>query len=109
MKREGTKIYPRDHVYVKREPWDLLLSKISALKVDIEELEAVGVIDIVQRLQSGFDVERVNKKFFEEFKLQHTALLDPESGIQGITNESDRRWYASVMENNRVLLKNLGC
>ena len=35
VKREGTKVYPRDHVYVKREPCDLLLSKVTALKVSI--------------------------------------------------------------------------
>ena len=44
VKREGTKVYPRDHVYVKREPCDLLLSKVSALYVSMEELESISVI-----------------------------------------------------------------
>ncbi len=102
VKREGAKLYPRDHVYVKREPCDLLLSKISALKVDIAELEdAVPVIDIAQRLQTGFDVERVTKKFFEEFKQQHAEFLGL---IQGIDNEADKRWYTSVILNRLMFV-----
>lgn len=104
VKQDGTKIYPRAHVYSKFEPCDLLLSKISALKVDIDELEDVTVIDIAERLQVGFDVEKVTKKFFEQFKLQHTALLDISSGIQGIDNEADRRWYASIVLNRLMFV-----
>ncbi|MBW4619535.1 MAG: putative DNA binding domain-containing protein [Cyanosarcina radialis HA8281-LM2] len=104
VKQEGTKIYPRDHAYVKQEPCDLLLSKISALQVDLEELETISVIDIADRLQRGFDVERVTKRFFEEYKLQHTALLDSQVGIQGIANEADRRWYASVILNRLMFV-----
>ena len=56
VKRDGTKIYPRAHVYLKLEPCDLLLSKISALEVNINELEDVSVIDIAERLEKGFNV-----------------------------------------------------
>jgi hypothetical protein len=103
VKREGTKIYPRDHVSIKREPCDLLLSKISALEVDLTELEAgaPSVIDIAQRLQTGFDVERVTKRFFEDFKQQHVEFLKV---IRGIDNETDRRWYTSVILNRLMFV-----
>lgn len=103
VKREGTKIYPRDHVCIKREPCDLLLSKISALKVDLAELEAgaPSVIDIAQRLQTGFDVERVTKRFFEDFKQQHVEFLKV---IRGIDNETDRRWYTSAILNRLMFV-----
>ena len=101
VKREGTKLYPRDHVYVKREPCDLLLSKVTALKVDLEELETLSVIDVAQRLQAGLDVERVTKKFFEEFKQQHVEFL---SVIRGIDKETDRRWYTSVLLNRLMFV-----
>jgi hypothetical protein len=101
VKREGTKLYPRDHVYVKREPCDLLLSKVTALKVDLEELETLSVIDVAQRLQTGLDVERVTKKFFEEFKQQHVEFL---SVIRGIDKETDRRWYTSVLLNRLMFV-----
>ena len=101
VKREGTKLYPRDHVYVKREPCDLLLSKVTALKVDLAELETLSVIDVAQRLQAGLDVERVTKKFFEDFKQQHVGFL---SVISGIEKETDRRWYTSVLLNRLMFV-----
>ncbi|MEG4272732.1 MULTISPECIES: Eco57I restriction-modification methylase domain-containing protein [unclassified Microcoleus] len=101
VKREGTKLYPRDHVYVKREPCDLLLSKVTALKVDLEELEKLSVIDVAQKLQAGLDVEQVTKKFFEEFKQQHVEFLNV---IRGIDKETDRRWYTSVLLNRLMFV-----
>ncbi|MEG4533461.1 Eco57I restriction-modification methylase domain-containing protein [Microcoleus sp. D2_18a_D3] len=101
VKREGTKLYPRDHVYVKREPCDLLLSKVTALKVDLEELEKLSVTGVVERLQAGLDVEQVTKKFFEEFKQQHVEFL---SVIRGIDKETDRRWYTSVLLNRLMFV-----
>lgn len=103
VKREGSKLCPREHFYVKRQPGDLLLSKISALKVDRAELEdgEPSVIDIAQRLQTGFDVERAAKRFFEEFKQQHTEFLGV---VQGIDNEADRRWYTSVILNRLMFV-----
>jgi hypothetical protein len=101
VKQEGTKLYPRDHVYVKREPCDLLLSKVTALKVDLAELETLSVIDVAERLQAGLDVEQVTKKFFEEFKQQHVEFL---SVISGIEKETDRRWYTSVLLNRLMFV-----
>ncbi|MCT7979637.1 ATP-binding protein [Laspinema olomoucense] len=101
VKRDGNKLYPRDHVYVKREPCDLLLSKISALYVSLEELESLSVIDVAQRLQAGLDVERITKKFFEDFKQQHLEFL---SAIRGIDKEGDRRWYTSVLLNRLMFV-----
>jgi len=101
VKRDGQKLYPRDHVYVKREPCDLLLSKISSLKISLAELETLSVIDIAQRLQAGLDVERVTKKFFEEFKQQHVEFLNL---IRGIDKDTDRRWYTSVLLNRLMFV-----
>ncbi|WP_341735923.1 hypothetical protein [Microcoleus sp. CAWBG640] len=101
VKQEGTKLYPRDHVYVKREPCDLLLSKVTALKVELAELETLSVIDVAQRLQAGLNVEPVTKKFFEEFKQQHVEFL---SVISGIEKETDRRWYTSVLLNRLMFV-----
>ncbi|MEB3180243.1 MAG: DNA methyltransferase, partial [Nostocaceae cyanobacterium] len=103
VKREGTKTYPREQVYFKHQQGDLLLGKISALKIPIEELEAgnLSVIDIAERLQRGFDVERVTKRFFDDFAKQHSEFL---SVIQGIHSESDRRWYTSVILNRLMFV-----
>lgn len=61
VKREGTKRYFRDHLYVKGQPGDLFLGKLGSLVIDIADLEdsEPSVVEIAQKLQSGFDVERV--------------------------------------------------
>ncbi|HIK11178.1 MAG TPA: ATP-binding protein, partial [Oscillatoriaceae cyanobacterium M33_DOE_052] len=96
VKRDGKKTQPREHIYIKHQPGDLLLGKISALEVIGDDLDdgKNTVVDIAQRLQKGFDVEKVTKKFFDEFAQIHQTLLE---NINGIEPEKDRRWYASVI------------
>ncbi len=103
VKREGKKLYPREHIYVKGQPGDLFLGKISALVVDFAELEdgLPSVVAIAQKLQKGLDVERVTKRFFDAFQKN---LADFMPQIQGIENEADRRWYASVILNRLMFV-----
>ncbi|MCS6889867.1 MAG: SAM-dependent methyltransferase, partial [Chloroflexus sp.] len=46
------------------------------------------------RLTSSLDVERVTKRFYEEFKQQRETF---QAWVRGIPEERDRRWYASVI------------
>ena len=103
VKREGAKRYVRDHLYVRGQPGDLFLSKLGSLVIDITELEhgEPSVIEIAHKLQSGFDVERVTKKFYKEFQEQHLQFLQ---FVQGIDKEGDRRWYTSVILNRLMFV-----
>lgn len=102
-KREGAKFYPRTESYVQGQPPDLLLSKIGGLYIPLEALEQGDppVIEIAALLQQGFDVEKVTKKFYQEFQAQHHLFLQH---IEGIEQESDRRWYASVILNRLMFI-----
>ena len=102
-KRDGTKFYPRTESYVQGQPPDLLLSKIGGLFIPLEALEQgePPVIDIAARLQQSFDLEKVTKKFYQEFQAQHQIFLQH---IQGIERESDCRWYASVILNRLMFV-----
>jgi hypothetical protein len=103
VKREGKKLYPREHIYVKGQPGDLFLGKISALVVDFAELEdgLPSVVAVAQKLQKGLDVERVTKRFFDAFQKNLTNFMPQ---IEGIENEADRRWYASVILNRLMFV-----
>lgn len=104
VKREGVKTYPRDHLYVKGQPGDLFLSKLSAVVVDISEFDETGnlpVTIVARRLKEALDVEKVTKKFYEEFYEQHIAFLEL---IKGIRDERDRRWYASILLNRLMFI-----
>jgi very-short-patch-repair endonuclease len=103
VKREGTKQYRRDHLYVKGQSGDLFLSKLGALVVDLKDWETgnVSVVSAARRLKDSFDIDRVTKKFFSEFQTLHGDFLEL---IQGIEFEGDRRWYASILLNRLMFV-----
>ncbi len=103
-KREGSKLLPRRHSYFQGQPGDLFLSKISAMFVDIADLDddgGIGVAQAAKRLQDALDVTTTTKKFFKDFETEHAKFL---TLIEGIGNERDRRWYASVLLNRLMFI-----
>lgn len=104
VKREGTKTFPREHLYVQGQPGDLFLSKLGAMVVDISELDASGtlpVTEVATRLKKALDIERVTKKFFRDFDTQRLDFLNL---IDGIQDDRLRRWYASVLLNRLMFI-----
>jgi hypothetical protein len=104
VKREGVRRSPRDHFYVKGQPGDLFLGKLSGIVFDLSEFDESGnvsVIEVAERLRKALDVERVTKKFYGEFQEQHIAFLEL---IKGIPNDRQRRWYASVLLNRLMFI-----
>lgn len=104
VKREGTKTFPREHLYVKGQPGDLFLSKLGAMVVDISELDETGslpVTEVATRLKKALDIERVTKKFFRDFDTQRLDFLNL---IEGIQDDRLRRWYASVLLNRLMFI-----
>ena len=103
-KRDGGKIYPREHPFMRGQPADLFLQKLSGMVVDISELDERGnipVTEVARKLKASLNVERVTKKFYNEFYDQHLAFIEH---IKGIPDEHDRRWYASVLLNRLMLI-----
>ena len=103
-KHEGTKLLPRRHSYFKGQPGDLFLSKISAMFVDISELDEEGSLSVAQaakRLQDALDVAKTTKKFFKDFENEHAHFL---TLIDGIGDERDKKWYASVLLNRLMFI-----
>ncbi|MDQ3555825.1 MAG: hypothetical protein M3409_03480 [Gemmatimonadota bacterium] len=103
-KRDGARLFPREHLYVRGQAGDLFLSKISGMFVELGELDAEGNVPVVQvarRLADSLDVERVTRRFYREFQEQHLAFVEL---IEGIPDERDRRWYASVLLNRLMFI-----
>jgi hypothetical protein len=104
VKREQGKKFPREHLYVKGQPGDLFISKISGIVFDISDFDASGnvsIVNVAKSLKNALDVERVTKRFYEEFK---SVRLDFTDLIEGIPDERERRWYASVMLNRLMFI-----
>jgi len=106
LKQEASKTpQPREHYYFQGQPGDLFISKLSALFVDMAELEDSGgdlsVVQASQKLKDALDVETVTKKFYQDFQTQHLDFLEL---IEGIDDERDRRWYASILLNRLMFI-----
>jgi hypothetical protein len=103
-KWEGSKLHTRDHFFAREQPTDLIVSKLAGLHIDISELDEEGNLEItkvVERLQQALDVERVTKRFYTDYQEQHLAFVEH---IEGISDERDRRWYASVLLNRLMFV-----
>lgn len=94
----------RRHDYFKGQPVDLFASKLQAMVVELSELDTAGrlpVLEAARRIAAALDVEQTTKKFFKAYQEQHLALLEY---IEGIDNERDKRWYASVLLNRLMFV-----
>ena len=61
----------------------------------------MSVLEVASRLKNALDVERTTKKFYTEFQTQHLEFV---SLIEGIPDERERRWYASVLLNRLMFV-----
>lgn len=104
VKREGSRRHPREHHYFKGQAGDLILSKLHGMVVELSEFDddgSVPVLQVLRKVQDALDIQPVTKKFYAEFKAFHTDFVER---IEGIDNESDRRWYASVLINRLMFI-----
>ena len=98
------KTIARRHEYFRGQPVDLFASKLHAMVVEISELDETGripVLEVARRMAAALDVEKTTKRFFTRYQEQHAALLE---AIEGIDDERDRRWYASVILNRLMFV-----
>ena len=103
-KREGGKTVYRPHTFVKGQPGDLFIGKLSGIIFDVKDFDEggnVSVVEVAARLKNALDVERTTKKFYAEFEKQHLAFVEL---IDGIPDDRARRWYASVLLNRLMFV-----
>jgi len=103
VRRERARpISARTHEYSRGQPGNSLLQKLQLLFISLEEEEAgISITDLSGRARAAFDVERVTKRFYDQFKKEHSAFL---KFIKGIEEQADREWYASVMLNRLMFV-----
>lgn len=77
------------------------LQKLQRLFVSFDEEGTITLPGVLDKARSAFDVERVTKRFYDQFKAEHKAFLD---FISGITDLADREWYASLMLNRLMFI-----
>ena len=102
LKKQDKKTLGREHFFSKGQSGDLFISKLAGLFVDISEIEQdITITDVAQKMKNALDIEKVTKKFFKQYQEQYLLFL---ALIEGIENEADRRWYASVILNRLMFI-----
>jgi hypothetical protein len=98
VKREAGKASKaREHTYAQGQPGDSLLQKLTGIAFSLDDLDDEGrasISDVTAKVSKAFDLERVTKRFYDEFKDEHAAFL---KFVKGVDSADDRAWYTSVM------------
>lgn len=63
--------------------------------------DVVGRLTLQEKVDKAFESDKVTKKFYTEFDNKRKKLLKV---IQGIDNENDLEWYASVLLNRLMFI-----
>jgi hypothetical protein len=101
VKRGQSRAQQRLNRYYKGQSGELLAQKLENLAVDISEEGSIHTAEMVARTARAFDVERVTRRFYDRFKIEHDAFL---KFIQGISSQADCEWYASLMLNRLMFI-----
>ena len=100
-REKGKPLAPREYRYHISQDGERLVQKLEALAIDLEEEEGLSTVDVKTRAKKAFDVDKVTKKFYEQFQREHTKFLKFVTGIQ---EKFDQEWYASVMLNRLMFV-----
>jgi len=105
VKNEKGKAERREHDYFRGQPVDLMLSKLVRINFELTDYDEDGnpppIVEVARRLKDSLDIEKVTKKFYGEFQTKHLEFLEH---VEGIDDERDRRWYASVILNRLMFI-----
>ncbi|MBV9928417.1 MAG: hypothetical protein JOZ96_25605, partial [Acidobacteria bacterium] len=104
QREEGQPRIAREESFVPaQQVGKRMAHKLSQLFISLQEEEAGGlsVAGISSRVRSAFNVERVTKRFYDQFKKEHDAFLKQ---IVGIEDAEQKSWYASLMLNRLMFI-----
>jgi hypothetical protein len=91
----------REHTYHTSQPGDALLQKLETIAFSLDDEDKISLPEVTGRARAAFDVERVTKRFYDQFQKEHTVFL---KFITGIPENGDHEWYASVMLNRLMFV-----
>jgi hypothetical protein len=101
IRRPGVPVRRPEYHFDIAGSGEVLLQRLDRLVFTLEQEEALTVVDVVQRLQSATNAEKVTKKFYDTFAKERQKFTE---FVSGIRSEGDRAWYASVMLNRLMFV-----
>ncbi len=104
LKEENKPKQVRDISWNDKQYPEALFQRLRNLLFTLDEEENITIVDVTKRVSENFakNTEAVTKKFYTEFKKQHSVFLKFIEGIDdqiGDKENSKKQWYASLMLN----------
>ncbi len=102
--QEGQPERIREISYYIHQDSEALFQRLKGLLFTLDEEERITLVDVKARVMANLarNVEKITKKFYNEFKKQHAAFLQFIEGIDDTLPARDnknKQWYASLMLN----------
>ena len=78
VKEENKPRQVREIIWHSHQDSEILFQRLRNVLFTLDEEEKITIIDVKQRISENFarNTEQVTKKFYDQFKKQHTAFLD---------------------------------
>lgn len=104
VKQPNQPIQYKETEYFHHQTPELLLSRLRGIFFTLDEEENIHLVDVTERVKNNFhtNTEKTTKKFYDDFKKQHTAFMGYIEGLD--TYLDDKRWYASLMLNRLMFI-----
>ena len=100
VKREAGKASAcREQRFEVHQTGDALIQKLLQITFSLEDEPTIG--EAREKVKRAFDLEKVTKRFYDEFKKQHATFL---KFLKGIPDEHMQHWYASIMLNRLMFI-----
>ena len=100
-REKGKPTASRDHRFETSQSGDRLIQRLEQIAVSLDEEDSFTLVDTTAGVRAAFDVDRVTKRFYDEFKTEHAAFL---KFIKGIQEEGELQWYTSLMLNRLMFV-----
>ncbi|MBW2604773.1 MAG: Eco57I restriction-modification methylase domain-containing protein [Deltaproteobacteria bacterium] len=101
-RQPGLRAAFREHHYLPAyHSGESLIQKLTSITFSLGEEEGLDLTGVAFKLRDAFDRDKITKRFYDHFKKQHGSFL---GFIQGITQQGDREWYASLMLNRLMFI-----
>lgn len=95
----GIRLVP--HEYRVASPNEDLVQRVAKLRFTPAEEAELTLHDVRSRVRLSLNAEQVTKRFYDAFREKHGDLIN---GIEGIADEEDRSWYASLLMNRLMFI-----
>ena len=100
-RQPGRPYQTRSHILKSDQSGESLIQKLEKLVFTLEQEENLTIVDVARTVHAAFDVERVTKNFYRQYK-KH--LENFRNCIHGIFIQEDSVWYASITLNRLMFL-----